>query len=456
MFAPVIGDGARGIPDNGPRRPWGAARSLLAAALLTYIWRLQDLFPVIDHLKPVTLVTGLFFIVLFLDRKLQADCLAVMRRPPAIFGVVILALATFGIPTSLYPGMSFDIVLKVLLPSVVVAVGIGAATRHELDAYRFSTVHVLGALIFSVVVLARFNVGPDGRLGDLVYYDANGLGLIVVCALPLAEWCALHSDRRWLRVAGLVALPVFLVTVIKTGSRGAFLGLVTVVAYGIFANRSAPVRRRVGLGLFAAIFLLGFAGTTYWNMMDTILHPTHDYNWVGHSEGGRMDVWKRGIGYMMQHPIAGVGAGAFPVAEGTISALAGQQQYGVGLKWSAAHNSFVQVGAELGFPGLIAFLGFLIVGFRLARRVVVLSLAVGDRRAAAMGDALAASLLGYAVSGFFLSEGYSALPYSLIGIAIGLHTVLRRQLSAAAHHVPNGSQGRHRELVRAHAWSLDA
>ena len=137
-----------------------------------------------------------------------------------------------------------------------------------------------------------------------------------------------------------------------------------------------------------------------------------------------MSVWKRGIGYMVGRPITGVGAGAFPVAEGTISPLAKVQDYGVGLKWSAAHNSFVQVGAELGFPGLVVFLALLFAGLARARRAVTLGLAVGDQRAAAMGDALAASLVGFAVSGFFLSEAYAAYVYSVIGIAIGLHETL--------------------------------
>ncbi len=148
---------------------------------------------------------------------------------------------------------------------------------------------------------------------------------------------------------------------------------------------------------------------------------------------------------MVGHPITGVGIGAFPVAEGTISRLAKVQDYGEGLKWSAAHNSFVQVGAELGFPGLLVFLALLFAGLGRARRAVMLGLAVGDERAAAMGDALAASLVGYMVSGFFLSEGYSVFAYSMIGIAIGLHEALVRQASvrrAGRANLGAGSGGR--------------
>ena len=415
---------------NGIRHPWNSALALLAAALLGYAWRLQDLFPVVDHVKPVTLITGAFLLVLLVDRRLQERFGTIATRPPAVFAVALGGLALFGVPFSLYGSMSLNITLKELIPAIALMIGIAAATRSTFDAYRLSAVHVIGALIFSLVILTRYSVGESGRLGDLVYYDANDLGLVLICTLPLAEWMAVHGSNLAARLGALATIGILLLTIIKTGSRGAFLGLITVVIYGIFANGSAPFRRRLTLAAMAIIVLASAAGTQYWTMMNTLVHPTKDYNWVGNDDTGRMTIWKRGIGYMMGNPITGVGVGAFPVAEGTISQLAKRQEFGVGLKWSAAHNSFIQIGAELGFPGLIVFLAFLIGGFFRAREVVGLGLAVGDERVAALGDALAASMVGFAVSAFFLSEAYKIYIYSIIGITIGLHTALRRSGSA--------------------------
>jgi len=61
------------------------------------------------------------------------------------------------------------------------------------------------------------------------------------------------------------------------------------------------------------------------------------------------------MGYMVARPFLGVGANAFPQAEGRFSAYGRERQAaGRGVRWAAAHNSFVQVGAEPGVSGLLA------------------------------------------------------------------------------------------------------
>ena len=99
--------------------------------------------------------------------------------------------------------------------------------------------------------------------------------------------------------------------------------------------------------------------------MGTIMSDA-DYN--RNDESGRMQIWQRGVGYMLRYPILGVGPGNFQTAEGTLSPFAQRQQFGVGVRWNAAHNSFVQVGAELGLPGLILFVAIIATAFRALRR----------------------------------------------------------------------------------------
>ena len=166
-------------------------------------------------------------------------------------------------------------------------------------------------------------------------------------------------------------------------------------------------------GLVAFVFV---ASAEYKHALSTLLNPTQDYNYDAPT--GRLEIWKRGVGYMVQRPISGVGAGAFAIAEGSLSEI-GQRlaDQGEGFKWSTAHNAYVQVGAETGFPGIYFFLAMLGSAFMAARRVG--RFAPHRSKEAVMGQVMGASMLGYAVSAFFLSAGYSAMLYSLLGLVVG-------------------------------------
>jgi hypothetical protein len=122
--------------------------------------------------------------------------------------------------------------------------------------------------------------------------------------------------------------------------------------------------------------------------------------------------------------LTGVGVFAFPVAEGTISPLATRQELGIGLKWSAAHNSFVQIGAELGVFGLIAFILAISHTYRTSRKVGRSPPGGGkpsDEQV--FGQALAGAVIAYVIAGFFLSQAYGAFVFVLYGLAIGLSKV---------------------------------
>ena len=123
---------------------------------------------------------------------------------------------------------------------------------------------------------------------------------------------------------------------------------------------------------------------------------------------------------MLDHPFLGVGAQAFGIAEGTLAPEAARlEEYGKGFKWSTAHNAFVEVGAEIGVFGLLLFVGLFVGAFRILARVRRGPL----REGALLARALTASLVGFAVTAFFLSQAYSAYFYTLLGMTLGLARV---------------------------------
>ena len=93
--------------------------------------------------------------------------------------------------------------------------------------------------------------------------------------------------------------------------------------------------------------------------------------------------------------------------------------------WQTAHNSFLQVGAELGFPGLIAYC-FIILSTILhlkkaAATQDVPKAAAGETSkkrldlVTIMGNSLLGSWAGFLVSGSLLSVAYGNLVFFLLG-----------------------------------------
>jgi O-antigen ligase len=420
---------------------------LLGAVILTYVWRFQDLFPVVRMLR-LPILASLGALALFVldqdpNRKLKRA-----RHPITAAVTLILVMAVLSVPLSIYQGHSFRFVLDDLVKTVLMFLVLASSIRCVVDLRRFLGIFVLGAAAYALYVHLFISVGSGGRLGAIVYYDANDLGMCLVTTLPIAVFFAMRARNGLLRLAMVGVLGLLLLVLVKTGSRGAFLGLLAVGGYLLVMLKEIPVHVRAGVVVAVFAGLLFFAGDRYWELMSTLLNPTEDYNWSGNSDSGRMAVWKRGIGYMLANPVLGLGARAFPVAEGTISELAYRQQLGLGLKWSDAHNSFVQVGAELGIIGLGAFCAALFQGFKASygRSKEVLQ---GDsdtaREYRLLGQILAGSLLGYAVTGFFLSQAYAALLYVLLALIVGY--------VRATPEAPAGDQP---AVVRRRTWSLPA
>jgi O-antigen ligase len=154
--------------------------------------------------------------------------------------------------------------------------------------------------------------------------------------------------------------------------------------------------------------------------MSTIMSDA-DYNHT--EEAGRMQIWSRGIGYMLDNPVFGVGAQNFQSAEGMLSPFAHRQQLGLGVRWNAAHNSFVQVGAELGLPGLILFLCIITSAFRFLARARRVGGGTQGAHHTQLSQALTAALIGFVVGAFFLSLAYSEMFYALIALAVGFAKV---------------------------------
>ncbi|MDQ2932195.1 MAG: O-antigen ligase family protein [Gemmatimonadota bacterium] len=396
----------------------------IAVLLFAYVWRIQDAFPILGKLQlpMITLAAALAF---FASTKQPVRRVNSIRQPTTKLVAALFIIMMIGVPFSLWRGHSALFVLKSFLPNALFLVLVAASVRSIRDVEWFAFMNLCGALVFATVVSLFFSVGGDGRLGNLIFYDANDFALVMDCTIPFAVYFLGKGHKKSRRVVAVVALTMILTSIVKSGSRGGFIGLIAVALYVLLRYRAIPSRVRLLVTVAGVALFLGFASDKYWTMMGTILHPTADYNYNG-SEG-RVEVWKRGLGYMLHNPIVGVGVAAYPIAEGGSDLAQSLEAQGRGFKWSVAHNSFVETGAELGFPGLAVFIAMLVVTgatlSRISRRGRFAPWI--SRREMALAQMLIGSLIAFAVAGIFVSAEYFAYLYFLLALAVGLIKIVR-------------------------------
>jgi len=397
----------------------------VAAHIANYVGRVPQLFPVLFPLR-LALMSTVLSIGLYLLHWSGRRRPNLLRSPTTTCLLGLLLWSALSVPGALYPGLAFRSWTD-FARAVVMCFVLAGAIRSVRDVERLVLVYFAVTTMYVALVLGRFQLGPESwRLGDLYYYDANDLATLIVSAMPFGLYYVLGQRRRLaVRALAVLGLAVLAVGLTRSGSRGGFLAFLAVVAFMLLGFTTIPARSRlVGLVVVLAV-VFAAASDQYWTQMQTLLNPNQDYN--ASSEEGRLKVWERGLDYMSGHPLFGVGASNFQVAEGTISPLARRQERGLAVYWTAPHNTLVQVGAELGMPGLLLFLGMFGTAFASLRRVgrYARSLSPPARDLSRLAQTLMAALVAFFVGAFFLSLAYTDMLYTLVAFVLALGKVAR-------------------------------
>ncbi len=430
-------------PVSGLRtQPWDLLLVCVAVYLASSIGRVHQLFPILNLFRPALLAT-VFAVGLYLLQQSGPRRVGLLRSPTTTCLFALLVWGGLSVAVALNQGIAFHFWID-FARTVLMLLVIAGSVRSARDLSRLLFVYCGATVLYTGVVLSRFQLGSgdNWRLGHLYYYDANDLATLIATAMPIGLYFVLGQRRLVVRILAGAGLAVLAVGLIRSGSRGGLIAMLAVALFVLLGFTTIPARARVAGIVVILTVVFGAASNRYWTQMQTILNPHEDYNLT--SEEGRLKVWKRGIGYLMEHPLLGVGGENFAVAEGTISPLARLQERGRGVRWGAAHNTFVQVGAELGVPGLLLFIGLLVTAFRSLRRVT--REAVRDGPAGAdvsrLAQVFTASLIGFVTGSFFLSLAYHDILYTLLAFALALAKIARHP------HHPHSSLAWRRPLQR--------
>jgi probable O-glycosylation ligase (exosortase A-associated) len=263
-------------------------------------------------------------------------------------------------------------------------------------------VFALKGTIFGLVTAGEDKVyGPKNSM----IYDNNDFGLAMNMALPMFVAFAQTEKSRLLRWGFWAALPMGIMAVILTYSRGAMLGLGIVLFAMVMKSR----RRLIALGAIAVVGLSIFvAAPGQWvERMQTLKNVKTD-----ESALARLHSWTFAYHLFRDHPVLG---GGFE----TFTAPLYAQYNMLADKVQGPHSIYFQVLAEHGLPGIMLFVG-LIASCLWSCRGLKRNFAKNPQTAflANYSDMVQLSILTFLISGTFLGRAYFDLFYQLVATVI--------------------------------------
>lgn len=190
--------------------------------------------------------------------------------------------------------------------------------------------------------------GPGGMISD-----NNDFALALCMGLPLLYNLGIAERREHLRRILLAMVPLTMMTIIATHSRGGFLSMCTVILVLIWRSQN----RLAGL---ATGILLATAGAmvvpqSFVDRLSTI----KEYETEG-SAAGRLAAWKTAGVMIQSHPIVGVGFEQFQANYKDYDPL---RQEGRESGTRVTHNTYLQLWAECGTPAFLLFIGLIVLTF---------------------------------------------------------------------------------------------
>ena len=254
---------------------------------------------------------------------------------------------------------------------------------------------LLGILQFHGILqpLQLYGVGYDSRL-SLTSMAGNPGDLGAYLALPclIAQWLLARGSAgaraRWGVMAAL-GLCLYALLLTRTLAALAALGLGSLIFWGLRLSRRRAVMLLAGGAALAAVLVLAVPP-----LRERVFEKV-DQARQGQLNAvltGRLDGWNAALWMLRENPWTGVGHGAFR-PEYVPAKLAlldrGVEFYSqqVLVVFANAHNEYLEVGADSGWPGLLALgWGLWTLGVTLRRR------AAGDAAFAWAGVAALAVL----------------------------------------------------------------
>jgi O-antigen ligase len=285
-----------------------------------------------------------------------------VRKLQGFHVAAILYVAIAGVALWIfYPGERLPAKFWTYVQLVLVIWIVWELARSPRQVIGLLTAYVLGAHVAALGTIMLY-VRESGALYRFAAggVDPNYLAMQMVLAIPMAWYLGTIYRHPLLRWVCRAYLPIGLVALALTGSRGGMIATVvalTIVPFTLTRLSPAKLVGGIVLLIISAWLVVSFTPDTLVARLATTGTEVE-----GGRFGGRFKLWEAGLKVFVGRPFLGWGTSSFKPA---ITPLLGPMA-------QVAHNSFISVLVEQGLIGLLLFLTMFFTVFRSVRTLPVL------------------------------------------------------------------------------------
>jgi len=394
---------------------WLSFAGVYLFTLMLYA-RPNDLLPVLGDF-PLVKILAIGVLLIYIGSKISAgDRLSVWTLEMTMLATIV-ALGLLLMPLAASPKDSMDVLTDTYLKTVVIFIlMVNLIDTRQRIFSMWKLVVVCGAAL-GLGAIKSYTMGEftmrglriEGLVGGM-FENPNDLATALDLLLPFAVVLALIG-KGFARLFYLFCAAILAVGVLVTLSRGGFLGLIASGALLVWKlGRGRRLKTILAAVLICGILFSAMPGG-YGARIATIF--SNDQDKTGSAQL-RRELMERAASIAIHRPIVGVGIGNFHIYS---------------IKEKLAHNAYLEIAAELGVMGLIAYLILILAPLRSLYRIERQTRGMrskSEREMYWLSVSIQAAIIAYMVCSFFASIQYLWYLYYTAAYAVAL-----RQIHAA-------------------------
>jgi O-antigen ligase len=391
------------------------ARSTLSyRALLFFSWiywfRPEDFIPGLDAIPINKIAGGIALLALVFG-------VPASRRHRLTIELKVLLLLLFQmflcIPFAVWRGGAYDAVVNKFSKGVIVAILLYMVVT-SVDEVRKLLVIQASAVALVTIASVFVHRTEFGRLMGIqkgILENPNDLAINIAINFPLCLAFFFAAKGRASKLFWGVSLIFMAYGVVATYSRSGLLamlvtGVICIWEFGIKGKRTVVLVTTVLAGFIGVGVILGTPH--YLIRIESIFRGNIEGSGDRNSLAAREELLKESLVVMAKHPLLGIGPGNFPSYTES---------------WRVVHNTYTELGAEAGLPGVLLYVLLLALTMRKIKRVRKLPGYQSSEDIRLWTSALWAAMAAYVSGAMFASTEYNLFPYFMVGYICSVYQI---------------------------------